>query len=161
MTPRKTQAMRRLDAAAVPYRAIVYDETGAFHSAEKAAALIGAPPDAVLKTLVLVRDPARTRPLLVLAPSNVELDLKALARHIGEKRLRMATRRESEALTGMQAGGISALGLRPGSFDVYIDERALALERMYVSAGARGIELELRPADFVRLTNARPVSLTG
>lgn len=155
--PRKTQAMRALEARRVPYRAIVYDEAGAFHSGEEAAALLGVPPECVYKTLVLLRDPARGRPLIVLAPSHVEVDLGRLARHLGEKRLRMATRREAEALTRMRAGAITAIGLRRGAFDVYIDERALGQEWIYVSAGAHGVELELRPEDFIALTGARPV----
>ncbi len=161
MRPRKTQAMRRLDAAGVPYRAIVYDHAGAFHTGEEAASLVGAPPETVYKTLVVVRDPPRGRPLIVLVPSTGTLDLRALARLLGEPRLRMATRREAEQLTGMRAGAISALGLRQGRFDVYIDAGALSRERMYVSAGALGVELELRPADFVAVTGARPVALAG
>lgn len=159
--PRKTHAMRALEAKGIPYRAIVYDDAGAFHSGAEAAALMGVPPHAVYKTLVVVRDPPSGRPLMVLSPSDIELDLKRLARATGDKRLRLATRAEAERLTAMQIGAITALGLQRPVFDVYIDERALSLEWLYVSAGARGLEIELRPADFVRVTGARPVTLDG
>lgn len=157
--PRKTHAMRVLDAKGVPYRVIVYDDAGAFHSGADAAALMRVQPEAVYRTLVVLRDPPRGRPLIVLAPSTGDVDLRSLARRLGEKRLRMAARAEAERLTGMRAGAITALGLRRPAFDVYIDERALSLQQMYVSAGERGVELELRPGDFVAAAGARPISL--
>lgn len=160
--PRKTHAMRVLDARGVPYRVIVYDDAGAFHSGADAAALMRVQPEAVYRTLVVLRDPPRGRPLIVLAPSTGDVDLRSLARRLGEKRLRMAPRAEAERLTGMRAGAITALGLRRPTFDVYdvyIDERALSLQQMYVSAGERGVELELRPGDFVAAVGAQPISL--
>jgi Cys-tRNA(Pro)/Cys-tRNA(Cys) deacylase len=140
---RKTHAMRVLDARGIPYTTTAYDDSGAFHTAEEAAALLGQPPDAIYKTLVVLgeSDPRR-KPLLVMVPSNAQLDLKRLAETTGEKKLRMATQKEAEKLTGMQVGGISALGLkRPAAFDVLIDDRVLSLPSVHVSAGERGIDL--------------------
>ena len=151
--------MRVLEAKGVPYRATVYDASGAFHAAEDAASLLGAPPDAVYKTLVVMREgAARAKPLLVMVPATAQLDLKLLAASTGDKKLRMATRREAEQLTGMQVGGISALGLRRPAFDVLIDDRARALDGVHVSAGVRGTDIELAVDDLVRLTGARFVS---
>ena len=157
----KTNAARLLEARGVAYRATVYDATRAFHSAEEAAALLGAPHDAVYKTLVVLRDSARARPLLVLVPSDRQVDLKLLARGLGEKKLRMATQKEAEALTGLQVGGISALAVRRGAFEVVLDATAAARARLHVSAGVRGMDLELAVADLVAVTDARLVPATG
>jgi Cys-tRNA(Pro)/Cys-tRNA(Cys) deacylase len=153
--PEKTQAMRMLDAKRIAYTASVYDGSRVFHSAEEAAALLGASVETVYKTLVVLCEaPGRPRPLLVMAPSHRQLDLRQLAKSIGEKKLRMATQREAEALTGLQVGGISALALINKPFDVLLDESARALERIHISAGQRGIDLELRVEDLVAITNA-------
>ncbi len=158
----KTNAARLLDARGIAYRVTVYDAARAFHSAEEAAALLGAPADAVYKTLVVLREGrARAKPLLVLLPSDRQADLKLLARELGEKKLRMATQREAEALTGLQVGGISALAVRKGAFEVLLDAGARARERIHVSAGVRGMDLELAVADLVAVTGARLVRATG
>lgn len=152
----KTHAMRVLESNGVAYRATVYDASGAFHAADDAAALLGAPADAVYKTLVILREsPARGKPLMVMVPATSQIDLRLLAAEIGDKKLRMASQREAEQLTGMQAGGISALGLRKPVFDILIDGRARQLERVHISAGVRGTDIELAVDDLVRLTAAR------
>jgi len=158
----KTHAMRVLDARGIAYRTVVYDASGAFHSGAEAAALLDAPAHAVYKTLVVLREAAGTaRPIMVMVPSDRELDLKLLAAATGDKKLRMATQREAERLTGMQAGGISALALKRPSFDVLIDERAHDLDRVHVSAGVRGTDIELAVGDLVSVTVARYVRATA
>jgi len=154
--------MRVLEARGIAYRATVYDASGDFHSAGQAAELLGLPADAVYKTLVVMRDGApAAKPLLVMVPAAEEADLKVLAAATGDKKPRMATRREAERLTGMRAGGISALGVRrPSAFEVLIDERARALDRISISAGQRGVEIDLRIEDLAALTGARFVSAT-
>ena len=152
--PQKTQAIRLLESKGIAHRVTVYDDAGEFHSPEEAAALVGAPPETVYKTLVVLRDPPSGRPLLVIVPVAGQANLKTLAAARGEKRLRMATQREAETLTGMQAGGISALAVPAGRFGVLIDEAARSLEMIHVSAGARGMDVELAVADLVRLTDA-------
>jgi Cys-tRNA(Pro)/Cys-tRNA(Cys) deacylase len=158
MTARKTHAMRVLGAKGIPYTAIEYDPAGEFHPAEEAAAILDVPLAAMYKTLVVLREAPRSRPLIVMVPSDSQLDLKVLAQALGEKKLRMATQREAEELTGMQVGGISVLGLkRPAAFDVLIDERARDLATIHISAGERGIEIALHTADLVSLSGARHV----
>jgi len=149
----KTNAIRLLDSRKVPYQAFTYSE--AIHSAEGAAAALGVPVHEVYKTLVVLRE--RGRPLLVLVPGGQQLDLRRLARAVHEKKLRMATQREAESLTGLLVGSISALALLNRGFEVYIDSSACALEAIYVSAGQRGLNVRLRVADLMRLTGARPV----
>ena len=155
--PRKTHAMRLLEAEGVAYRATVYDASGGFHAADEAAAMLGIDLASMYKTLVVLRDPpARRKALLAMLPSIRDLDLKGLAAALGEKRVRMATRREAEQLTGMQAGGISVLGLKkPAGFEVLLDEAARSRRTLHISAGERGIEIELDVRDLVRLTGAR------
>jgi Cys-tRNA(Pro)/Cys-tRNA(Cys) deacylase len=159
MPIRKTRAMRLLDAKRIPYTATIYDEAGEFHSADEAARRLGVALSAMYKTLVVLREgQARARPLIVMVPSDSELDLKSLAASLGEKKLSMAPQREAERLTGMKAGGICVLGLaRPAAFDVLIDERARDLETIHISAGERGIELALRTADLVAFSGAKYV----
>ncbi|RLC55849.1 MAG: Cys-tRNA(Pro) deacylase [Chloroflexi bacterium] len=157
---KKTQAVRLLESKGITHRVTVYDDAGAFHTGEEAAALVGAPVEAVYKTLVVLREPAGGRPLLVIVPVGAQANLKALASARSEKRLRMATQKEAEKLTGMQVGGISALSLTEGRFDVLIDETARSLEMIHVSAGARGMDVELAVADLVRLTKASYTTAT-
>jgi Cys-tRNA(Pro)/Cys-tRNA(Cys) deacylase len=149
--------MRVLDARDIVYRVVVYDASRAFHGGAEAAGLLGVPAAAVYKTLVVMRDGNARPPLMVMLPSDEQLDLKLLARSTGDKRLRMATQREAERLTGMDAGGISALPLRRPAFDVCIDEAARERERVHVSAGIRGTDIELRVEDLVAVTGARYV----
>ena len=159
MTPARPRPCALLDAKGIPYTATVYDADAEFHSADEAATILGVSLDAMYKTLVVLREGARSRPIIVMVPSDTQLDLKMLAQSLGEKKLRMATQREAEQLTGMQVGGISVLGLkRPAAFDIFIDERARTLETIHISAGERGIEIALRTADLVALTGAKYVT---
>jgi Cys-tRNA(Pro)/Cys-tRNA(Cys) deacylase len=152
----KTNAARLLEARGIAYQVCVYDPERAFHSADEAAALLGVPGASVLKTLVVLRERAgRAKPLLVLVPSDRHVDLKRLGQALGEKRLRMASQREAEQLTGLKVGGISALAVRAGAFEVVVDAPAGAWERVHVSAGVRGIDLEVGTRDLLAVTGGR------
>jgi Cys-tRNA(Pro)/Cys-tRNA(Cys) deacylase len=151
----KTHAMRALDARRIPYRALEYDPAAEFHTGADAAALLAVDPASVYKTLVVLREEPPGRPLLAMIPVAEQLDLKVLAKALGARRLRMATLREAERLTGMQAGGISALALQRPVFDVVIDESARSLDEVHVSAGRRGLDLAVSPADLVAVSAAR------
>ncbi len=156
----KTNAMRLLEANKIEYEAFVYDDAGEFHSAEDAAQLIGAPVESVYKTLVVLHDDAakggpRIKPMLVMVASHREIDLRALAKSIGAKKLRMATKKEAEQLTGAQIGGISALAQLNKGFEMLLDARAQNLEWIHVSGGVRGLDLKLRVQDLLRVTNAK------
>jgi len=149
----KTNSMRVLDARKVGYQ--VYEYSPEIHSAEEAAQAIGKPPELVYKTLVVMREVARAKPLLVMVPGDRELDLRRLAKSTGDKRLRMATQKEAESLTGLLVGGIGALALLNRGFEIWIDRTAMAHERICVNAGQRGVMLELSVEDLVRVSNAR------
>jgi Cys-tRNA(Pro)/Cys-tRNA(Cys) deacylase len=79
---------------------------------------------------------------------------------IGDKKLRMATHREAEAATGLKVGGISALALRHRRFPVYLAHTAANLDRLFVSAGQRGVDVGLRVTDLMRVTGATLVDVT-
>jgi Cys-tRNA(Pro)/Cys-tRNA(Cys) deacylase len=154
----KTNAARLLEARGIAHRVRVYDPRQEFHSADEAATLLGVPGASVLKTLVVLRDaPGRAKPLLVLVPSDRQVDLRLLARALGEKRLRMASQQEAERLTGLKVGGISALAVRADAFEVLVDASAAHWERVHVSAGIRGVDLELTVRDLLSVANGRLV----
>ncbi len=158
---KKTNVMRVLEAHKVQYKVFVYDDAGEFHSAEQAAQLLGAPMEQVYKTLVVLRDTPRSKPLLVMVASHREIDLRVLAKSVGEKKLRMATKKEAEQLTGARIGGISALAQLNKGLEMLLDRPALDLEWIHVSGGVRGLDLKLRVADLIRVTGAKIVQATG
>jgi Cys-tRNA(Pro)/Cys-tRNA(Cys) deacylase len=147
----KTNSMRLLESKKVPYS--VHRYSAERLSAEEVAALVDKPPEQVFKTLVVV--PPRGKALLAIVPANHELDLKKLAQAAGEKKVQMATQKEAESLTGLQVGGISALALTHKGFRVFLDASARSQQTILVSAGQRGIQLELGPDDLSRVTNAQ------
>ena len=156
----KTNAMRVLDQRKVAYEAHEYSPE--IHSAVEAAQAMGQPVERVYKTLVVMRDlQPRAKPLLVMVPGDRELDLRVLAHSTGDKKLRMATQKEAESLTGLLVGGIGALALLNRGFEMWIDGAAMACERLCVNAGQRGVNLELRVDDLVRITNARWINPDG
>ncbi|OGO41380.1 MAG: hypothetical protein A2Z04_07385 [Chloroflexi bacterium RBG_16_57_9] len=153
----KTNSMRVLDAHKTPYEVYTYDPE--IHSADGVAAVLGLPASQVYKTLVVLHE--KGKPLLVMVAADRELDLKRLARSVGEKRLNMAPHKEAERLTGLRVGGISALALLNRGFEILIDKPALAFEHIYVSAGQRGIDLRLRVEDLIQVTGAKIVEATA
>jgi Cys-tRNA(Pro)/Cys-tRNA(Cys) deacylase len=147
----RTNSMRLLESRRVPYTAHYFSPS--IHSADGVAEALGVPAAQVFKTLVAL--PQRGKPLLAIVPGDRELDLKALAKAAGDKKVHMATQKEAEALTGLQVGGISALALLDKGFRVFLDASAEGFDTILVSAGERGINLQLPVADLVRLTRAR------
>jgi Cys-tRNA(Pro)/Cys-tRNA(Cys) deacylase len=149
----KTLAMRVLEGKKVPYQVLTFSPE--VHSADGVAEALGLPPEEVYKTLVVVRPLGK--PLLVMVPADHELDLKRLAKVVGEKKLKMATHREAEALTGLQVGGISALALLNKGFHICIMREAQELSHIVVSAGRRGVDVRLAVEDLIRVTGAKSV----
>ena len=152
--PIVTNAMRLLDSRGIGYEALYFDAN--IHSAMGVAEALGLPPERVFKTLVVMPDtPQRGRPLLAIVPGDAELDLKALAQAAGEKKVRMATQREAESMTGLLVGGISALALLQKRWATYLDASAREAPWLVVSAGQRGINLRLAVDDLLAVTQAR------
>ena len=151
----KNNVTRLLDARGIPYD--LFESAPERHSAEETAELLGVPPSLVYKTLVILRETKGKKPLLVMTPAGRELNLKSLAASLGEKKLKLATQREAEGLTGLQVGGISALALLNRGFEICLERTGAELPFIHVSAGQRGANLRLAPADLGALTNARLV----
>lgn len=149
---------RFLEAHKVTYTAfeLPAEKLGAVEAAE----IMGVPPEQVFKTIVVTRL-ERGKPILALVPGPQQVDLKALARAVGEKKLHLPTEREAERLTGLQAGGISPLALIQRGFQVVIDETALDFEAIYVSGGQRGLDIRLASQDLIRLTGARSAAISA
>lgn len=162
MPPIRNNVTRLLDARRIPYDPVEYDPNQ-FHSATEVAEMIGVPPGQVFKTIVILRETRGKRPLLVIVPGDGEVDLKKVAAGIGEKKVRPAPLKDAEALTRLQAGGISALALLDRGFDVVLDRSAeqFAEQGIYVSGGQRGLNIRIRPADLVELTNARTLDASA
>jgi Cys-tRNA(Pro)/Cys-tRNA(Cys) deacylase len=153
--PFRNNVTRLLDSRKVAYQ--VFELPPEKYSAEETAELLNIPAAHVYKTLVVLREAHGKKPLLVMAPAGRELSLKALAASLGEKKLKMATQREAEDLTGLQVGGISALALLNRGFDICLDRTAPALPYIHISAGQRGANLRLDAKDLIALTRARLV----
>lgn len=151
MAGKGTPATALLAKQKVPHRLHTYTHgDGAAYGPEAAQAL-GLDPARVFKTLVAEVDGVLT---MGVVPVTATLDLKALAAAVGGKRARMADVAVAERTTGYVAGGISPLGGRK-RLPVVLDASAQALPTLFCSAGRRGLEMELAPADLARLTGAR------
>ena len=148
---KKTLAMKVLEGKGIPYEAVEYPNTE--RDAVKVAAAIGAPPEQVYKTLVVVWP--KGKPFLTIIAAAQQLNLKKMAKAVGEKKLDMATHKEAEQLTRLQVGGISALALLNKGFVVVLDASAQAQTHVYVSAGEKGINLKVPVAGLIQVTGAQ------
>lgn len=148
----KTNAVRILEDAGIGFELREYEVDPEDLSAESVAAKIGLPAEQVFKTLVARGD--RNGVCLAVIPGDTELDLKALARLSGDRRIELAALKEVQPLTGYIRGGVTALACKKG-YPVYIDETAILFERITVSAGMRGMQILLNPEDYIRIVNAK------
>jgi Cys-tRNA(Pro)/Cys-tRNA(Cys) deacylase len=153
----KTLAMRFLEGKKVVYE--VHEYPASERDAVIVAQEMGVPAAQVFKTLVVLRPPKK--PMLVMVPADRQLDLKQLAKAVGEKKVKMAGHAEAESLTGLQVGGISALALVNKGFAMFLDKSAESFSQIYVSAGQRGLDIQLAVKDLVKLTRARLVNMTS
>lgn len=122
--------------------------------AEETARRLGVPAMIVYKTIVVVREKPG-KPVLAVIPGPYEVDLKAVAVMLGEKKVHLPTQREAEELTGLEAGGISPLALLNKGFQTLIDVTVKPLIEMHISGGQRGLNIRLPVAALIQLTNAR------
>lgn len=143
----KTNAVRALDELKIPYELREYEVDLEDLSAESVARKIGLELEQVFKTLV-VRG-SQTGVCLAVVPGSAELDLKALAKLAGDRKMELVSLREVQPLTGYVRGGVTALACKK-DYPVYIDETAILFERISVSAGVRGTQILLNPEDYMR-----------
>jgi Cys-tRNA(Pro)/Cys-tRNA(Cys) deacylase len=145
---RATDLLARLKIAHTVHR-YEHDPRGGGYGLEAAAAL-GMPPERVFKTLIAEVD---ERLVVAVVPVAGSLDLKALAGAAGGKKARMADPAAAERATGYVTGGISPIGQRR-SLPAVLDATALTFDTILVSAGQRGLEIEIAPADLIRAAGA-------
>ena len=145
----KTNAMRLLAAKKIPFGSVTY--SAEITDGEQVAASLGEDPASVFKTLVTVSD--KDEHFVFVVPVCGELDLKAAAKAAGVKSVSMLRQKELEPLTGYVHGGCSPVGMKK-RFRTFLDESAQALEKMYVSAGRRGVQMCLSPADLASFVQA-------
>lgn len=120
---------------------------------------LGVSPDQVYKTLVIVIDKKTKEMAVGIVPVSKQLDFKALARAAEVKRAFMAPKEDAERTTGYVVGGTSPLGQKTKLLTI-IDESIRALKTVYVSAGKRGLQIELTPDDLIQLTEAKTAQIS-
>jgi Cys-tRNA(Pro)/Cys-tRNA(Cys) deacylase len=160
--PVKTNAARLLDSLGIEYDLRTYDVDLDDLSATSVARKIGMPAEQVFKTLLTraaTGTGQRETHLFAVIPGDAELDLKKLAHTAGVKKIELAALKQVEPLTGYIRGGVTVMGART-SFPAYADETIAIYDLISVSAGLRGIQLVLAPADYLRATSATLADLT-
>lgn len=152
----KTNPMRILDKANVEYVVHDYSESGMV-SAMDVASVTGENPEEVFKTLVT--QGKSDRYYVFVVPANKELDLKKAAACVGEKSVVMIPSKDLQPVTGYIHGGCSPLGMRK-QLRTVVDASAGRLERIYISGGKVGLQIELRSADLPKVLNFLSADIT-
>jgi Cys-tRNA(Pro)/Cys-tRNA(Cys) deacylase len=153
----KTNAARILEQHGIAHRLREYAIRQDEHlDAVAVAQRVGLPPESVFKTLVARGD--RHGPCMAVLPGPSTLDLKALARASGDRSVALLPLKEVTPLTGYVRGGVTALGTKK-IVPVYLDETALLFDEIAVSAGRKGLQIILAPADYIRATHAKVAPL--
>jgi Cys-tRNA(Pro)/Cys-tRNA(Cys) deacylase len=154
----KTNAARLLDRAKIEYQLVAYEVDEQDLAASHVAASLGEAIECVFKTLVLRGD--RTGHFVCVVPGDKEVDLKAAARLSGNKNCELIPMKELLPTTGYIRGGCSPIAMkRP--FPTFIDESCLLHERIYISAGVRGLQICIAPHDLISFVDATTASLTA
>ena len=147
----KTNAVRLLDSLGVHYELCEYAVDPDYLAAESVAAKIGLPPERVFKTLLARGD--RNGPCFAVIPGNYELDLKALAKLSGDRKVELVPLKQVQPLTGYIRGGVTVFGAKK-DFPVFVDETMELWDVVSISAGVRGTQVLVAPRDYLRITNA-------
>ena len=147
----KTNAARLLDKAGIAYNLIPYEFDENDLAVQHVADCLGQPRERVFKTLVLHGD--KTGHIVCVVPGNGEVDLKALAKASGNKKVEMIAMKDLLAVTGYIRGGCSPIGMKK-KFPTYFHSTACDFETIYVSAGVRGLQIEIAPAALIGFVGA-------
>jgi Cys-tRNA(Pro)/Cys-tRNA(Cys) deacylase len=148
----KTNAARLLDTLGIRYELRDYDPGDEHITAEEVARRVELAPEQVFKTLVARGD--HTGVLLAVVPGDAALDLKALAKLAGDRKCETVALKEVTPLTGYVRGGVTALASKK-AYPTFVDETVELFDVVSVSAGVRGTQIFLAPADYIRVTSAR------
>ena len=157
---KKTNAMRILDGLKIKYETLSYEDDGEHElsrgAAENIAAKLGINPAACFKTIVMRNE---SKQIFVFCQSAIhEINLKKARNASASKEINPVKPDELLALTGYIRGGCSPLGMKK-KFPTFIDQTALDVEKIYISAGVRGQQIVISPADLVKATDAQSVDL--
>ena len=156
--PQKTNAARLLEQLRISYELREYEvDRGDDLAAETVAAKIGLPPEQLFKTLVARGE--RNGVVMAVIPGDQELNLKALAESAGERKIQLVAVKELQSVTGYIRGGVTALAAKR-DFPVYADETIELFDVISISAGIRGQQILLAPADYLRVTKAKLANLS-
>ena len=148
----KTNAVRILENLNIPHRTVQYDVDENDLSGSAVAKKIGASEETVFKTLVTRND--KNEIFVFCIPVNQELNLKKAAISSRSKKIEMIKMNDLLPVTGYIRGGCSPIGMRK-NFPVYIEETAQVLDKIFISAGVRGMQIEIKPDDLVKSVNAQ------
>jgi Cys-tRNA(Pro)/Cys-tRNA(Cys) deacylase len=153
----KTNAARLLDTLGIKYELREYEVDPEDLSAETVAAKVGLPAEQVFKTLVARGD--RTGVLMAVVPGDAELDLKALAKLSGDRKVDTVPLKELQPLTGFIRGGVTAIGGKK-EYPVFVEETVELFDVISVSAGIRGTQILMAPADYLKVVKGKvgPIS---
>ncbi|MGX7197635.1 Cys-tRNA(Pro) deacylase [Enterococcus olivae] len=155
--PVKTNAIRLIEQQKIPYTEHRYEWSEEHSGADEAAKQLGQT-EKIYKTLLAMGN--KTGPLVAVIPGDRELDLKKIAKASGNKKVEMLHLRDLETTTGYIRGGCSPVGMKK-LFPTYIDSSAETLDTVIVSAGRRGLQMELKPADLAKVVGADFVEILG
>ncbi len=153
----KTNAARLLDQLGIRYEVREYEVDPEDLAAESVAAKIGLPAEQVFKTLVARGE--RNGVVMAVIPGDHELDLKAPAVAAGERKIALVPVKELQGLTGFIRGGVTALGSKR-DYPVFVDETVELFDVISISAGMRGLQILIAPADYLRATKATVAALS-
>jgi Cys-tRNA(Pro)/Cys-tRNA(Cys) deacylase len=148
----KTNAIRLLEEMGIRHELRAYEVDPDDLTAQTVAAKVGLPPEQVFKTLVARGD--RHGVCFAVVPGDCRLDLKALAKLTGDRKVETVPLKEVQPLTGYLRGGVTVLGAKK-RYPVYVDETIELFDAVSISAGLRGLQVVLAPADYLKATGGR------
>ncbi len=151
MASTKTNVMRLLEQSHIPYETITYEVDESDLSGTHVANQLNQPVEQVFKTLVACGESKKHYVFCI--PVAEELDLKKTAKLIKEKKIEMLPVKELQSVTGYIRGGCSPIGMKK-KFPTYIDETAILFDKIFVSAGIRGMQVVINPNDLISYVSA-------
>ncbi|MBQ3823089.1 MAG: Cys-tRNA(Pro) deacylase [Thermoguttaceae bacterium] len=157
-TQTKTNATRLLEAAGVPFTTLEYEVDESDLSGMHIAAQLNLPPEQIFKTLVLMEEGKKKECLVCCIPTRDELDLKKVARAFGVKKCDLIPMKDLKDLTGYIRGGCSPVGMKK-KYPTIFDETAILFDKIYVSAGMRGMQIVIEPNALMEFVEAKTADL--